>query len=258
MKRIVIIGSGNVAEALVRGLSGVGCPPVQVWARDRTKAAGIAKLCGCEFADDVKELAVADIYILAVADKAIMRVAAALDFPPDSVVAHTAGSVDINVFPPAIKNRAVLYPVQTFTKGRTVDFSEIPILVEGSSPSALRQVTEVAQILSGKVQEMSSERRMMIHAAAVFACNFTNYMYSVGEELAREAGTDFEILKPLVAETANKAVAASSPRDVQTGPAVRNDFETRSRHAELLAQKPYLQNIYINISKNIWETSKKT
>ncbi|MCL2561836.1 MAG: DUF2520 domain-containing protein [Rikenellaceae bacterium] len=258
MKKIVIIGSGNVAEALVRGLSGAGCPPVQVWARGRTKATDIARLCGCAFATEVKELAPADVYIIAVTDRAIRQVAASFNFPPDSVVAHTAGSVGMDVFPPQVKNRAVLYPVQTFTKGRTVDFSETPLLIEGSSQYALRQVTEVAQMLSDKVRQMSSERRMMVHAAAVFACNFANHMYSVGEELTREAGADFEILKPLIAETAGKAVAARSPCDVQTGPAVRNDFETRSRHVELLAQKPYLQNIYINISKSIWETSKKT
>lgn len=257
MKKVVIIGSGNVAEALVRALSREGNPPAQVFARSRARAAKVAAICGCPYTDDPHELARADVYIIAVADKAIKHVASTLSFG-DGVAAHTAGSVGLDVFPARVRNRAVLYPLQTFTKGREINLREVPVLIEGNNPHALESVREVAHDLSDRVLAVDSEKRRLIHVAAVFANNFTNYMYTVGEELVREAGQDFSILKPLILETTDKALDARSPRDVQTGPAVRNDFETRSRHTELLAQKPYLQNIYINISKNIWETSKKT
>lgn len=254
--RVVIIGSGNVAEALVRAFCGAGNPPVQLMARNRERAAELAAICGCPYTDNPQELAPADLYIIAVADKAIRGVAAKLDFG-DGVAAHTAGSVDIDIFPPNVRRRAVIYPLQTFTKGRRVDFSQIPVLIEANGPRALEVVRGAARAVSGRVMEVNSSRRMVIHAAAVFANNFTNYMYTVGEELVRDAGLDFEILKPLIRETAEKAIAAPSPRCVQTGPAVRNDFETRSKHIELLAAKPDLKNIYITVSKNIWETSKK-
>jgi predicted short-subunit dehydrogenase-like oxidoreductase (DUF2520 family) len=257
MKRIVIIGSGNVAGALAGALCREGMPPVQIWARNGERAARVAAECGCPHSDVASELAPADLYIVAVADKAIKTVTAKLDFG-DAVVAHTAGSVGLGVFPPQVKHRAVIYPLQTFTRGRRVELMEVPILIEGSTDHALKTVGEVAGALSTNVSEVDSRRRMTLHTAAVFANNFANHMFVAGEELAREAGYDFEILKPLIVETVDKALAAASPREVQTGPAVRNDFETRSRHVELLGEKPYLQNIYITISKNIWETSKKT
>jgi predicted short-subunit dehydrogenase-like oxidoreductase (DUF2520 family) len=225
---------------------------LQVWARSKAGAARVAGLCGCPFSDDPAELMEADLYILAVSDRAVK--ALKMNFG-DGVAAHTAGSVPLDAL--AAKNRAVFYPLQTFTKGREVDFRNIPILIEGNNKHSLSVVREVARALSGNVMEADSHRRLMLHTAAVFTNNFANHMYTAGEALAREAGFDFEILKPLIAETAAKALDAASPADVQTGPAVRNDFETRSRHTELLAQRPYLQNLYINISKNIWETSKK-
>ena len=102
-----------------------------------------------------------------------------------------------------------------------------------------------------------SAQRARVHLAAVFACNFANHMYALGEEVVRRAGLDFGVLKPLIAETAAKACDARSPRDVQTGPAVRNDTVTQERHLALLDGDPTLQEIYTQISKNIWQTSRK-
>ncbi len=253
--KIVIIGSGNVAYALAEGFSRAGVPPVQVWSRSRGSAARVAGVCGCDFAGEGEPLCKADLYILAVSDKAVRNLSGRFDFG-EGVVAHTAGSVEINAV--QARHKAVFYPLQTISRGRTVDFRNVPIFIEASDARALSVVKEAAEMLSRRVMEVDSAQRTLLHVAAVFASNFTNHMYAAAEELAHDAGFDFEILKPLIAETAAKALDARSPREVQTGPAVRNDFETRSRHTELLSLKPYLQNLYINISKNIWEISKKT
>lgn len=256
MKKIVIIGSGNVAESLVRALWTVGNLPVQVFARNGKKAERIAAICGCPHTSAAVQLAVADLYIIAVSDSAVGDVASGLDFG-EGVVAHTAGSLGLDAFPSHIPNRAVIYPLQTFTAGRTVDFREIPILIEADNDHSLTVVREVANMLSGRVRQVSSQKRMMIHAAAVFACNFTNYMYTVAGELIEDAGEDFSMLKPLILETARKALDSRTPGEVQTGPAIRHDRQTIDKHIGLLAQRPDIQNIYINISDNIWETSKK-
>lgn len=257
MTTTVIIGSGNVAHSLAVALTRAGEPPLQIFARNAAAARKIAALCGCPHESDPQRLAAADLYIIAVSDRAVASVAAALDFG-GAVVAHTAGSVPIGVFPRKIHHAAVIYPLQTFTKGRDVDLHTTPILIEGSTPHALKIAGEVAGLLSGDVRVVDSRRRLLIHAAAVFASNFTNYMYIVGEELAVAAGMDFSILKPLIGETAQKALAADSPRHTQTGPASRNDFQTKSLHSELLHERPDLKNIYTNLSNNIWEISKKT
>ena len=147
--------------------------------------------------------------------------------------------------------------MQTFTKGREVNFPVIPIFLETPSAELRPELEAFARKLSGAVIWATSEQRAKVHLAAVFACNFANHMYAVGERIVHDAGLDFDVLKPLIAETAAKACDARSPLDVQTGPAVRNDFATKARHSDLLSFDLRLKNIYSTISQSIWETSKK-
>lgn len=257
MKRVVIIGSGNVAWALALAVSRAeNLELVQIYARNIAAASELAQASGCGFTSVPEYLAAADLYVIAVSDLAVGSVSASLPFG-DAVVAHTAGAVDMSVLNSKIVNGAVLYPLQTFTKGREVDFSDVPFLIEGRTEQALECVREVAQALSDSVHEVNSTRRARMHVAAVFACNFTNHMYVVAQQLLGDNNMSFDLLKPLILETAQKAVASPSPLDTQTGPAIRNDFKTKSMHCEMLLEKPDLKNIYITLSKNIWEISKK-
>ncbi len=254
---VVIVGSGNVAEALARAVVKGGRRVVQIFARNESRGREIAALAGCGWTSETGELAAAELYLVAVSDRAVGEVTASLRFPDTAIVAHTAGSVALESIDRASRHRAVFYPMQTFTRDREVDFHDITIFLETEHESDFTTLEEFARALSGRVMQADSERRRRIHLAAVFACNFANHMYALGEEIVRQAGLDFEVLKPLIAETAAKAVASSSPAAVQTGPAVRNDYVTKGMHAELLAAEPLLKNIYSTISQSIWETSKK-
>ena len=138
-----------------------------------------------------------------------------------------------------------------------MDFSQIPLFLETDDEPLRPALEAFARRLSHTVVWADSACRAKVHLAAVFACNFVNHMYAVGEGIVRSAGLPFDVLKPLLAETAAKALDAASPADVQTGPAVRNDLHTMARHRALLAADPRLENIYSIISNNIWETSKK-
>lgn len=258
MKRVVIIGSGNLAEALARAVAKSGLELVQIFARNAERARIIAELTATNWATHPEMLARdADIYLIAVSDRAVEHVAATLPIPEGAAVAHTAGSVPLAAIPEKFARRAVFYPMQTFTKGREVDFSVIPIFLETPSAELRPELEAFARKLSGAVIWATSEQRARVHLAAVFACNFVNHMYAVGEGIVRSAGLPFDVLKPLLAETAAKALDAASPADVQTGPAVRNDLPTMARHRALLAAAPRLENIYSIISNNIWEISKK-
>lgn len=257
MKRIVLIGSGNLAEALARALSKSPLEAVQIYARNRERGPEVARLAGCSWTDDPQQLdRTADLYLIAVSDRAVGEVASQLPLPEGAVVAHTAGSVPLEALPERFSRRAVFYPMQTFTRGREVDFSQIPIFLEASSPEWMPELEATARVLSPHVFHADSARRAKVHLAAVFACNFANHMYAIGEEVVRSAGLDFGVLKALIAETAAKACDARSPRDVQTGPAVRNDIPTLERHLRLLDGETTLQEIYTQISKNIWKTSR--
>lgn len=258
MKRVVIIGSGNLAEALARAVAKSDLELVQIFARNAERARIVAELTATDWATHPEMLARdADIYLIAVSDRAVEHVAATLPIPEKAAVAHTAGSVSLTAIPAKFARRAVFYPMQTFTKGREVDFSVIPIFLETPSAELRPELEAFARQLSGTVIWATSAQRAKVHLAAVFACNFANHMYAVGERIVRSAGLDFDVLKPLIAETAAKACDAPSPLDVQTGPAVRNDFATKARHGDLLSFDLRLKNIYSTISQSIWETSKK-
>ena len=256
MKEIVIIGSGNLAESLAVAVA--AAPElrlVQLFARNEARGREVAALAGTVWCGDAAQLARAELYLIAVSDRAVAEVAAQLPIPAGAAVAHTAGCVPLDVLP--YDRRAVFYPMQTFTRGRRVDFAEIPIFVEASTPALCDELEACARCLSRRVVRSDSARRARIHLAAVFACNFANHMYALGERIVRDAGLDFGVLKPLIMETARKACDAPSPSDVQTGPAVRGDLATQQRHLDLLGGDENLQEIYKLISKEIWETSRK-
>ena len=259
MKQIAIIGSGNLAEALARAVAAAdGLRLVQLFARNAARGGEVAALARTEWTDDPRRLARADLYLIAVSDRAVGEVAARLPIPDGAAVAHTAGSVPLAALPERFARRGVFYPMQTFTRGRKVDFGEIPIFIEASSPALCDELEAFARRLSRTVIRSDSAQRAKMHLAAVFACNFANRMYALGERIARAAGLDFGVLKPLVTETAAKARDARSPLDVQTGPAARHDAATLERHLALLADDPEMQELYSKISQNIWETSKRT
>lgn len=257
LQRVVIVGSGNVAEALAEAVARSGADLVEVCARNAARARAIADAAGCGWSALEEGPAPADLYLIAVSDRAVGEVAGRLAFPPGAVVAHTAGCVELGALPAAIRRRAVFYPLQTFTRGRRVGFSEIPVLLEASDAKTYALVETFALRLTSRVIPASSALRARVHLAGVFANNFANHMYAVGGRILRDAGLDFDLLRPLIAETAAKALDAPSPAEVQTGPAVRGDRATMERHEALLGDET-LRIIYRTISQNIWETSKKT
>jgi predicted short-subunit dehydrogenase-like oxidoreductase (DUF2520 family) len=254
---IVIIGSGNVAESLARAIAGSGLRLVQVFARNAVRAQEVAGLAGCGWATRPEELAEADLYLLAVSDRAVAEVAAALPIPERAAVAHTAGCVPLEALPAKFARRAVFYPLQTFTRGRRVGFADLPVFIEASTPALQTELETLARRITRHVHAADSARRARLHLAAVFVCNFVNHMYAVGAELTEAAGLDFGLLKPLIAETTAKALDAASPAAVQTGPAVRGDLATQERHAAMLDDE-LLRTIYTTISQHIWETSRRT
>jgi predicted short-subunit dehydrogenase-like oxidoreductase (DUF2520 family) len=232
-----------------------GNAPVQIYARNRAAGEALAAMAECAWTDDPDAMASADLYVVAVSDHALGDVLAGIDVG-DAVVAHTAGSVGFEPFPPHILNRAVIYTFQTFTKGRAIDFSRVPMLIEGSNATSSGVARRFAESLSGTVFEADGATRAWVHLAGVFACNFTNAMYGIGEQIVVRAGLDFDILKPLITETARKAADSRSPREVQTGPASRGDTQTMSRHIAMLADHPELRELYEAISERIKDEDK--
>ena len=251
--KCVIIGSGNVAEALARALAAAGVPAVQVWARNEERGREVARLGESRWCGTAEGLAEAELYLISVSDRAISEVAAALPFPKGAIVAHTAGCGTLEMLPEGV-HRAVIYPFQTFSAGREVDFRQVYLFVEAEDEQTLARAKEFARTLTDNVREASVEVRKRIHLCGVFGSNFVNNMYSCAAQVLADAALPFDVVAPVIAETAAKALASHSPASIQTGPAARGDVATMERHRELIGEDALLRTIYDKISENIWRT----
>ena len=257
LRKVVLIGSGNLAEALAAALAASGAELLQIYGRNAARVALLAARAGAAACTDPAALErTADLYLIAVSDRAVAEVAAQLPIPATAVVAHTAGSVPLDALA-RFPRRAILYPLQSFTAGRRVDFRRVPLFLECADEALRPELEAFARTLSEEVRYADSARRATIHLAGVFANNFANRMFGLAAEVLRREGLPYEVLKPLIEETAAKAAAAADPAAVQTGPAVRGDCASQERHLKLLEGLPLEKAMYELTSQSIWETSKK-
>ena len=252
--KVVVVGSGNVAESLAQAIAEAeGLELVQIYARNEVRGRKVAELAHTEWSSD--SLAEADLYLISVSDSAVGECTKKLNIPENSVVAHTAGCCPIDALAPHT-HRAVFYPFQTFSIGRKVDFAKGYIFVEGATELALKTVEKVAHALTEKVLPADSARRAVIHLSGVFACNFANAMYANASEVLAKEGLPFDIVAPIIEETAKKVIESKNPALSQTGPARRGDAQTLERHRKMLDSEELKLKIYNEISEDIWERTK--
>ncbi len=257
-QRVTIIGSGNVAEAFAIACAEAAMEVVQVYARNVERGRYVAHLAGAEWCSVASELKPADLYIICVSDSAVAQVAAQLPFAKGAIVAHTAGCGTLEMLPEDTL-RAVIYPFQTFTAGVRVDMRQVYLFIEAQDEAVYAQAAAFAAQLSDHVAPADALLRARIHLVGVVASNFVNNMYAQAAQLLKQAGLPFDVVAPLIAQTATKALASAEPAKVQTGPAVRGDSATMERHRQLIGQDRLLREIYDTISENICrikETSK--
>ena len=247
---ISVIGAGNLATSLAPALKAAGHRVLAVCSRTQASAAALAERVGAAACTRPCELPVSDAYIISVTDDALPGIVAELcPLRPESLFLHTAGSMEMDVFRGYAKRYGVLYPMQTFSRKRTLDFSDIPMFVEASDESVLCDVRKLALSLGEHVRELSSEHRLRLHMAAVFSCNFANHCMALADEEMQAAGLDFRLLMPLIRETVGK-LEQLSPLEAQTGPAVRGDVKVMRKHEGML-QRHQTQRLYRELSESI-------
>jgi predicted short-subunit dehydrogenase-like oxidoreductase (DUF2520 family) len=234
--KIAIIGAGNVASHLADVLQAYA-DIVQIASRTAESSARLASLVkssrGVEAITDLRRLrADCDLYLIAVNDDSIREV---VDNTPDfrGIWAHTSGSVSMDVFAGKKSNYGVFYPLQTFSRDVPVTFSEIPMLIEGSSAMVREALIALAGKISATVRTVDSKTREAIHVAAVFACNFANLMWLEADRLLQPEGLDIKFMLPLLRATLSK-LELKSPRDAMTGPARRGDIDVIKKHLNSL------------------------
>ncbi len=247
---IVIIGAGNVGYHLANALTQNEHRIVQMFSRNAQRFANIPPSICNSFTTKLSQLnPSASLYLIAVSDDAIEIVSPKIQVNPKAIIAHTSGATPSTV----LQNHpqyGVFYPLQSFSRQKAVDFTKLPLLIDASDATSLQTLLQVANSISQHVHPLTDQQRQYLHVSAVFANNFTNHLLHIAHQICEQNQVPFEVLKPLITETANK-IQTHPPRSVQTGPAIRGDQKTIDNHLALLHNNTELQKMYGYLSKSI-------
>lgn len=257
IRKISLIGAGNVAWHLGKVFLQNGLQITQVWSRTEDHARELGEELNCAYTSNYNEIeSDTDLFIITVSDDAIEEVSEKL--PERSVpVVHTSGGTPLEVLKgKGYEHYGIFYPLQTLSKNQAVDFSQVPLSLECSDKEFEENLKFIANKVSEKVFFLDSEQRRVVHVAAVFACNFSNYMYMVAEDILSKNDISSEVLKPLIMETAEK-VQSHLPAEVQTGPAVRKDLKVIENHKDFLKNEEKYREIYNLLTENILKDIKQ-
>jgi predicted short-subunit dehydrogenase-like oxidoreductase (DUF2520 family) len=250
------IGAGNLATHLSKVFQNKGFNILQIYSRTEKSAKELADVLSVKYTTSVNEINEnADVYFVAIKDSAVSEVLSQIKFN-NKLVVHCSGSLPLSAIEDFSENTGVFYPLQTFSKKREVDFDEIPVFIESNSMKNKETLLHIANSISKSVSEINSEKRKLLHISAVFACNFVNHFYTIAAEILKSKDISFDVLKPLILETALK-VQELAPGKAQTGPAVRFDENIISAHLEALNDFDEYRQLYISVSKSIFEHYKK-
>ena len=242
--KVILLGAGKLGKQLYRTSVDQKETPLVQW-YDRSASSAISPE-GIPIVKELNQLKTADLYLLAVSDNAIGSIAQQL--PKNALVVHTAGSVSIDVLLPHPR-RGVCYPVQSFSTSQQVSFSKLSFAVEASNADDTALLMQWVERMGAVALSLNSHQREVLHLAAVLVNNFTNHLYVQAAALCKAHQLSFDLLRPLIAETAQK-IEALSPEAAQTGPALRNDTMTLQRHLEII-QDPTLKTIYNTLTTSI-------
>ena len=263
---IALLGTGNMAWHLARAIEKSGHRITDIYARDSTKAIQFAaSLYDSKINQDLDfSESTAEIFILCVSDDAIEEVCSKILLPENAIIVHTSGAKSLEVLSSTLKiyhdlktNSGVFYPLMTFTKGKEIDFKLVPVCIEAENTETEDFLIKLGKDISNDIYLVNSSERAVLHVAAVFSCNFSNHLWAISKEIVESEELDFEMLKPLIAETFKKAMAAKHPADVQTGPAIRGDQDTLATHLNYLKDDEDLTKVYQTLTESIqdWHES---
>jgi predicted short-subunit dehydrogenase-like oxidoreductase (DUF2520 family) len=250
--KIVIVGAGNVAWHLAKELQKNDQEILQIFNRSVEPAMTLARKLNCDFTTRLDALNTnADLYIIAVKDSAIEQVSESLVLE-NKLVVHTSGAIEKDCI--KHERNGVFYPLQTFSKEKKLNFKNIPFCIEATKSEDYNTLMRLATLLSPIVYNINSHQRKVLHVAAVFACNFSNFMYMIADDILQKEKIPLEILQPLIKETASK-IKKLKPKEVQTGPAVRGDKSTISSHLNYLEEGAHFD-IYKILTETILDKNK--
>lgn len=254
--RFVFIGAGNLATHLSVEFKRQGFQIIQVYSRSEASASRLAQKLHTDYTTRAEQITQhGDIYFVALKDSAFDEVLSGMDIGHKLLV-HCSGSMPLSALDFYAEKTGVFYPLQTFSRERQVSFGEIPVFIESRSEANQQLLLQIARKITSNVAVLDSEKRLNLHIAAVFACNFVNHFYALAAGILQSKEISFDVLKPLIMETAKK-VQDMDPREAQTGPAVRFDQNIINKHMQSLEIFPESRELYEIVSKSIYACHQK-
>lgn len=253
---ISFAGAGRVAYSLCREFYTAGFKIDMIVSGNKTGST-LADSCNAGWSSDLKFPESTKVVLVAVPDHKLSEVLNEIQVAPGTIIAHTAGSFSLETIPERFEHKGIFYPLQTFSRNRKISFAELPVFIESSDDESFAVLRKMADAIGGHVYRASFEQRKMLHLAAVFVCNFTNHMLTLGKAISAKSGFGFEIFEQLIKETIAKALD-SGPENSQTGPAVRNDLNTIGKHLQMLSDSQGMRNIYLAMTSSITEYYNKS
>jgi len=252
LPRVSIIGTGNLATHLAKGMEKAGFLVAEIYNRHLSKAAAFANsLYDAQATDSLDFLdSEANVFFLCVSDNAIATLAQEIILPRGALLVHCSGATNVEAIMREDVDYGVFYPIQTFSPNRKISFEGLPICLEASTEEAEEILESLVKRMKANPFFMSSEQRLTLHLSAVFACNFSNHFYRIAQEVLDTRGLPFDLLHHLIAETVQKAFE-NGPENAQTGPAVREDYNTMALHRDLLRTHPEWKELYVKVSEDI-------
>ena len=254
--KIVLIGSGNIATHLAKSLFAQRHDIAQVYSKSSANAKALADVVGASFTCAIHDVNTdADLYIIAVRDEAISEIVIALPSTLSGIIVHTSGATDVLVLD-KFKKYGVIYPPQSLNKSVPTDLSTIPFGIEGNNADVTKLLTDLMMSIAPKTFICDSKQRLALHISAVLVNNFSNALYQMAYDILGQQNLSFDLLKPIILETANK-VQSHTPKDVQTGPAIRKDMLTINKHLDFLSHSEEQSKIYQYLSNFIINSTNK-
>ncbi len=253
--KVSFIGSGNVATHLAPALKKVsGVEIVQIISKDKGHAKNLAMKVKADHSHELSRLRPNfDLLIISVGDDSLSEIIEQAPLPDNKIICHTAGSVPSEIFSKASRKYGAIYPLQTFSKNKDINWYNVPIFITGSDEHTEKRLLHLAKQISGDVRTITDNQRFALHIAAVYSCNFTNAILTISQEICQRNELDFDLLKPLIDETMVK-VWQMGPKQAQTGPAKRGDATVIDKHIEYLSDQGKEKELYQLLSDYIRET----
>lgn len=251
----MLIGAGNVAHHIGKRFVECGFSISYVISRNFNHARNLSQIIGGEALDKIPgKINSVDLIVISVNDSEYHHIIKNINPERNILVLHTSGSIGMNVFSGKKFDYGILYPFQTFSKNREIDFTKVPLFLEAKNDETYKKIEDIASKLSQTVLNVDSEKRAYIHLAGVFACNFVNHLFVEANDILAKQNIDFSVLSPLITETVQKAIE-TSPFEAQTGPAIRHDENIIQKHLNLLDYEKQKE-LYLCISNLIKEKHK--